>query len=182
MSEIIQISNELSVRPITMDDTTDVVRWRANPRVKDNFLYQGEITKEVHTQWMETKVASGEVKQFIILERTEIKTDADTDLTQEYRPIGSVYFRDIDYEKMTAEYGIFIGEDDAVSKTYGSQIAAWAVSYARDVIGFNCVTLRALADNTSAVKSYEKAGFVQYDYKENFLNGRDLILMRAELK
>lgn len=170
MSEIIKISDNLSVRPITMDDTPNIVRWRANPRVKNNFLFQGEITEAVHIQWMETKVASGQVIQFIILENDD----------GSFRPIGSVYFRDINQEEKSAEYGIFIGEDDAVGKSYGTQIAKWAIEYAHEEIGISDIILRVLADNISAIKSYEKAGFVPYDYKKEYLNGRDLVLMRAE--
>lgn len=165
------ISDRLRVRPITMDDTDIVVRWRNNPRVRDNFLYRGPFTREVHTNWMNTKVASGEVIQFIVEEVTG----------EASRPIGSVYFRDIKSNPKTAEYGIFIGEDDAAGQGFGNLIASWAVEYARDEMKLEELTLRALADNISAVKSYEQAGYVQYDKKEKFIDGRDLIFMKVVL-
>ena len=42
------------------------------------------------------------------------------------RPVGSVYFRDIDRVKKEAEYGIFLGEDDAAGKGYGTEAAKLA--------------------------------------------------------
>ena len=92
------------LRPITMDDTERIVGWRNSDRVRKNFIFQKPFTVQGHIEWMETKVASGEVVQFILCE-----TEGD-------RPVGSVYFRDIDRENNRAEYGIFIGEEDAAGK------------------------------------------------------------------
>lgn len=168
----IKINDKLQVRPITIEDTDNVVRWRNNERVRNNFLYRDAFTAEIHRGWLETKVASGEVLQFII---SEVKTVGIYD-------IGSVFFKYIDYDKKSAEYGIFIGEDDAVGHDYGNMVAGWAVSYARDVLQLDSLMLRVLADNISAVKSYESAGFVPYEVKENYIDGRNLVFMRVVFK
>lgn len=184
MDSNLVVSELIRVRPITMEDTDMVVMWRANPRVINNFLYRGPFTADIHRKWMETKVASGEVVQFII-EECEVseagcEQEAGCVNNREYRPVGSVYFRDLNKNDMSAEYGIFIGEDDAVGHGVGNQIAAWAVKYARDVLELKTLRLRALADNVSAVKSYENAGYVAYDKTENFMDGRDLIFMKVD--
>ena len=75
--------------------------------------------------------------------------------------MGSVYFRDIDKEKKFAEYGIFIGEDDAISKGYGNETAILALTYAKVNIGLKKVFLKAFARNEVAIKSYSNAGFVK---------------------
>ena len=136
-------------RPITIEDTDKIVSWRNTERVRRNFIYQRPFTKEGHLQWMETKVASGEVIQFILCE------------TKNDRPVGSVYFRDIDPVNKKAEYGIFIGEADAAGKGYGTLAAKGAVAYAKDVMKLHKLMLRVFEDNTGAVKSYEKAGFIK---------------------
>lgn len=166
MSEKIRVDENIIVRPITMEDTDMVVRWRQNPRVLQNFLYRGPFTAEIHRNWMETKVASGEVIQFIIEENEN--------------PVGSVYYRDIDADNRTAEYGIFIGDDEAVGHGVGSKIAAWAVGYAKNVLHTSVLKLRALADNTAAVKSYEKAGYKVYDKTEDYIDGRTLLFMKVD--
>lgn len=161
--------DKIYLRPITMEDTDLIVKWRNSDRVRRNFIYQALFTKEGHENWMRTKVASGEVIQFIICEK------------ETERPVGSVYFRDIDPVNKKAEYGIFIGEADAAGKGIGSETARLAVAYARDVMKLHKLMLRVFADNTAAVKSYEKAGFVQEAClkDEFFQNGkyRDLLLM-----
>lgn len=164
--EKISLQQNISVRPIEMDDTLNVVKWRNNERVINNFLYRGEFNEETHKEWMRTKVASGEVRQFII---------------EEYdRPVGSVYFRDIDMENQTAEYGIFIGEDDGIGHGIGTAVAKWAVEYAQKEMNLKTLFLRVIADNVAAIKSYEKAGFVSYEIKPDFIDGRDLVFMKKD--
>jgi len=157
------------LRPITMDDTERIVAWRNSDRVRRNFIDQALFTKEGHERWMRTKVASGEVVQFVIC------------MKENHRPVGSVYFRDIDRVNKKAEYGIFIGEDDAAGCGIGSEAARLAVGYARKELKLHKLMLRVFADNTAAIKSYRNAGFEQEAFlKDEFLqNGkyRDMLLM-----
>lgn len=160
---------QIFLRPITMEDTELIVKWRNEERVRSNFVYQAPFTRERHENWMRTKVASGEVVQFIICEKNTNK------------PVGSVYFRDIDRLNKKAEYGIFIGEADFAGRGIGSETAKLAVSYAKDVLKLHKLMLRVFADNAGAVKSYRNAGFEQEAYlkDEIFQNGsyRDMLLM-----
>ncbi len=157
------------LRPIEMEDTKRIVRWRNQERVRHNFLYQKPFTKEGHEEWMRTKVATGEVVQFIICEK------------ESGRGVGSVYFRDIDMRHKKAEYGIFIGEADCAGKGWGTEVARLAVGYARDTLGLHKLMLRVFADNVGAVKSYQNAGFVQEAHlRDEFLQDgkyRDILLM-----
>lgn len=160
---------KIFLRPIDDGDTECIVAWRNQERVRKNFIYQKPFTKEGHEEWMRTQVQTGRVVQFIICEK-------DTG-----RPVGSVYFRDIDRENKKAEYGIFIGEADAAGRGIGTETARLAVSYARDVLKLHKLMLRVFADNAGAVKSYEKAGFVREAHlkDEFFQDGhyRDMLLM-----
>lgn len=140
-------ADAIYLRQMQISDTDNVIAWRNNPRVRHNFIYQGLFTAEGHLNWIKTQVEPGHVVQFIICEN-----DSD-------RAVGSVYFRDIDRERKCAEYGIFIGEDDAVGKGYGTQAARLALSYAFSEMLLDFVFLRVFADNTGARKSYERAGF-----------------------
>lgn len=160
---------QIYLRLMTKEDTDEIVRWRNNPRVRKNFIYQKPFTRQRHLDWIKNKVETGEVIQFIIC---ETKTD---------RPVGSVYFRDINKEHRRAEYGIFIGEDDAVGRGIGSETCRLACAYGFQVEKWHKIMLRALSDNRAALRSYEKAGFEQEAYlkEEVYLDGayRDVILM-----
>ncbi|WP_196811543.1 GNAT family N-acetyltransferase [Butyrivibrio sp. VCD2006] len=151
--------DKVYLRKITYEDTPMVVRWRNNPRVRNNFIYREVFTEEIHNNWMKTKVETGEVVQLIICqkENDSIPGKADAD---EY-PVGSVYLRDIDMANKTAEYGIFIGEDDAIGKGFGNEAADLMCRYAREELGLKKLILRVFVDNTAARKSYEHAGFIK---------------------
>lgn len=160
---------KIRLRLMNADDTEQIVRWRNNPRVRNNFIYQKPFTREGHENWVRTMVDTGKVVQFIIEDLAEGQA------------VGSVYFRDIDKEHAKAEYGIFIGEDSSVGKGFGSEAAQLAVLYGFEELGLHKIFLRAFADNAGAIRSYEKAGFVKEGYFKDdvCIDGRfkDLVFM-----
>lgn len=139
---------DIYLRPINICDTDNIIRWRNSENVKRYFIYQSDFTKEEHLKWMETKVGTGEVIQFIIVEK---KTN---------NPIGSVYLRDIDNNNHKAEYGIYIGDEKNRSKGYGTQAAKLMIEYAFNKLHLHKLYLRVYADNKQAISSYKKAGFM----------------------
>ena len=78
------------LRPMTGEDTDLIVKWRNEDFVRKNFIYQKPFTREGHLNWVETMVKTGKVVQFIIC-------------TNENKPVGSVYLRDIDETHHKAE-------------------------------------------------------------------------------
>ena len=166
--------DRIALRPMEEKDTKDIIRWRNTDFVRKNFIYQESFTVETHHHWVETMVKTGRVVQFMICpyERTPDRIG---------RAVGSVYLRDIDYTHRKAEYGIFIGEESALSKGYGTEAARMMLEYAFENLKLHKVMLRVLAGNVRAQKSYEHAGFQKEAYlkDEVFLNGefQDVILM-----
>ena len=100
MNQLIS-GSKVFLRLMTIEDTDLIIKWRNSERVYKNFIYQKPFTREGHLQWIHTMIDTGEAIQFIICEK------------ETNRPIGSVYFRDIDDMNHKAEYGIFIGDDAA---------------------------------------------------------------------
>lgn len=141
------------LRPMTIDDTSKIVTWRNRDFVRKNFIYQDLFTIEGHLHWIRTQVEPGYVVQFIIC-------------LPDGREVGSVYFRDIDRETGTAEYGIFIGEEDDIGRGYGTAAAREALKYAFTELNLRKIFLRFLADNIGARRSYESAGFRMINRKE----------------
>ncbi|MCI9313926.1 MAG: GNAT family N-acetyltransferase [Lachnospiraceae bacterium] len=150
------MGNDIHLRLMTLEDTDRIVTWRNQDFVRKNFIYQELFTREGHLAWIRDNVETGYVVQFIIC-------------LSDGREIGSVYFRDIDREAGTAEYGIFIGEKDALGCGYGTAAAKAALSYGFHRLGLDRIFLRYLADNAGAGKSYERAGFCMTDRKETVM-------------
>lgn len=143
----------IHLRKMTVEDTEKIIRWRNQEFVLKYFIDQECLTKERHLEWIRKQVETGRVVQFIIC-------------LSDGREIGSVYFRDIDKGSGTAEYGIFIGEEDAIGCGYGTETAREALVYAFSELGLNRVFLRFLSDNIGAQKSYSRAGFQMMGRKE----------------
>lgn len=167
---MVDISNEkIILKPISSEDTENIIRWRNSENVRKNFLDQRMFTVESHTNWLKNMVETGKVEQFIII-------DKNSNL-----PVGSVFLRDIDYENRKAEYGIFIGEDSARGKGIGTAAAERVIQYGFEELKLHKIFLRVLAENIGAIKSYEKAGFKQEAYLVDEVNindeYKDIVLM-----
>lgn len=148
------------LRPITAADTAKIVTWRNKDFVRRNFIYQKLFTEEGHMAWFREQVEPGRVVQFIICVSGEDagRYNGGTIREKDWE-IGSVYLRDIDRAAGTAEYGVFIGEEEALGRGYGTAAAKLAVEYGFETLRLQKIFLRFLEDNIGARKSYEKAGF-----------------------
>jgi len=159
----------VTLRPITPADTSLIVAWRNRPGVQKNFIFRQPFTLEMHEQWLATKVAAGTVIQYIIIENGS------------GRPVGSVYYRDVDQTHHSAEYGIFIGEESARGKGLGTETARLFTRFGFEKLGLHRISLRLLAHNTAARRSYAKAGFVEEGIFRDmvFLDGQyqDVVFM-----
>ena len=149
MKEYMDREAGIYLRPMTYDDTDLIVKWRNSDPVRRRFIYQELFTREGHESWIKNMVETGRVVQMIIC---CLGTD---------KPLGSVYIRDIDRQHNKAEYGIFIGEDEARGKGIGTATARLMLRYCFEEERLHRVYLRVFADNMRAVRSYEKAGFVR---------------------
>lgn len=137
------------LRPMTYGDTDWIIRWRNSDAVRRKFIYQELFTRESHENWIRNMIEAGRAVQMIIC---DTGTDA---------PLGSVYIRDIDRGHGKAEYGIFIGEEQARGRGVGTAAAKLMLRYCFEEEGLHRVYLRVFSDNPQAVRSYEKAGFVR---------------------
>lgn len=166
--------DKVSLRLMEEQDFPLIVKWRNSDRVRNNFIYRQKFTLEGQRIWQETMIDTGKVVQLMICENKK-----------SLRPVGCVYFRDIDRQSLTAEYGIFIGEDDATGLGYGNETADLATAYAAQVLGLRELILRVFVRNESAIRSYEHAGFEKTDFLPAVLcsDGQkdDMILMKKSL-
>lgn len=164
-------SDRLYLRKMTVEDTDNILRWRNNPEVVKNFIYRIPVTREDHLNWIKTKVETGLVCQFVV------------GRIEDGREFGSIYFRDIDRDNLTCEFGIFLGEEDMAGKGYGYEGQKMAMNYAFTVLGMKLVKLRVLEKNAAAIRNYEKCGFKLLDKVDYVGEGPDrekILFMECE--
>ena len=147
-ADLIQ-GKHILLRPITYADTPDILRWRNDASVRDHFVFRKPFTKQMHEAWLKEKVLAGQAVQWIICEGA-----ADNP-----RAVGSVYLRDVDPVKKSAEYGIFIGEVSARGKGYAVEAARLVLAHAFRVLGLETIGLRVYEENERAKNTYLAAGF-----------------------
>ena len=161
--------NDVFLRTITASDTSNIVKWRNLPSVRTGFETQGELTAEKHEQWLKEKVFTGKVSQFIIVDTT----------TQ--RDIGSTFLKNVDRINRKAEFGIFIGEDCARGKGFGSKAASAILQHGFNDLKLNRIYLRVFSDNIAGIRAYEKAGFSKEGLlsQDIIVNGttKDIVVM-----
>ena len=173
MDDYRDINAGIYLRMMTREDTGRIVEWRNSDSVRRNFIYQKMFTRQTHEEWIRTHIETGNAVQMIICNIADDK------------PLGSVYIRDIDRRHNKAEYGIFIGESAARGRGIGTAAAKLMIRYCFEAEGLHRVYLRALADNHQAIRSYEKAGFVQLFLRLvrlQFLQSLHLVLEKTTSK
>lgn len=138
---------QVYIRPIEVSDAELIIKWRNSENVKKYFILQENFTLEGQVKWINNIVNNGKAFQFVIVEKAS------------NRSVGSVYIRNVDQIHKKGEYGIFIGEDDARGKGYGTQAAKLIIKYAFNEKKLHRIYLRVFSDNYRAISSYKKVGF-----------------------
>ncbi len=163
------VGKNVTLRPITIEDTKDIVRWRNSEEVRKYFLDRSDITEQSHNNWLKNKVFTGEVAQFVIT----LSSSGDS--------LGTTFIKDLDFTSKKGEFGIFIGETDQRGKGVGFEATRLITEYGFDVLGLNKVYLRVIANNHRAVATYKRVGY-SIDgtlRKEVYDNGKyeDVVIM-----
>lgn len=92
------------LRPVTLDDGPNIVKWRNTPSVSAHCLNQKPITLESNEAFFHEHVETGHYQQFIV-ERI------DEDFGVSSYPIATVYLKDIDITNRRCELCIFTSDD-----------------------------------------------------------------------
>lgn len=145
------IGEQVYLRPITtsMEDTMNIIKWRNSSVVRPYFIHQESFTVEGHMQWLENVIIPEKGHQFIVCKKENGK------------PIGSIFFRDIDHKHRKAEQGLFLGEEQEKGKGIGCEILMLLSDYGFKTLNFHKVSARVLAENTASLRCHLKAGFVK---------------------
>lgn len=150
------------IRPITYEDTENVLKWRNCRRTVENFFYRKPISKEEHENWLKEKVFKGIVHQFVVCMK-------DTD-----EPVGVVYLQHFDEESNKMESGVFMSETAPSGKGIGTEAVKLLVyEYGFKVLGIHKMYARVLGTNIASQKLHKKAGFSEEGYFKDdmFIDG-----------
>ena len=95
--------------------------------------------------------------------------------------IGNIALEDMDYKNGTATLGIFIGDEENLSKGYGSEAINLLTEFAFKELRLHNIKLDVYDLNARAQKAYTKCGFKEYGRRHEalFRNGEyhDIVMM-----
>jgi RimJ/RimL family protein N-acetyltransferase len=154
------IGEKIMLGPLRADMNDTYRRWLHNPHVSYMLRPNALYTHEQENDWMAASLKSGNV-HFTIYEK-ETGT-----------PIGCCGLMEIDDINRTAEFGIFIGEENNKNKGLGTEAVLLTVDYGFNIMNLSSVFLRVHANNMRALKVYERVGFKKIGIRRRgqFLGG-----------
>ena len=135
------------LRPMTEKDATDVyTSWLNDPEV-NKYLTTKSATVEELREYIAKKNMQADTKLFgIFLKENSVH-------------IGTVKLEPIDTPNKKATIGILIGDKNYWGKGYAGEAMQLLIKYCFENLHMEEVNLGVLAQNTAAMRAYEKLGF-----------------------
>ena len=135
--------------PMNIEDVEKYVEWLNNPNITQYLSIHNKMVDLIS----ETEFIEKNSKEEFLL---AIIRSSDNVL------LGNIRLSDIDYKSGTATLGIFIGEEENLSKGYGSEAIKLILSYAFNELRLHNIMLNVYDMNERAKKAYQKCGFKEF--------------------
>ncbi|RLC87783.1 MAG: N-acetyltransferase [Chloroflexi bacterium] len=164
---------KIRLRPPERADLPLFVQWLSNPEMR-KYVTIRYISQALEERWFENLLpnlsgAAPARLHFVI------------ETLGETQPIGVIGLENINWRDRETEMGIIVGEPDFWGRGYGSDALHTVLEVGFRWYNLHRIFLRVVADNTRAILSYEKCGFVHEGRQREaaFIDGcyKDLLLM-----
>lgn len=162
-------TERLILKPLYLEATSYIVKWRNDPAIQ-NHLFASDIVTEVgHIKWYNRYLKDKSRYEWVIVHK------------EDTIPIGTIGLSQLNQIYGTAEYGILLGENKYYHKGYAKEASLALIDYGFNQLNLKTIVLNVFSDNITAIALYETLGFkVIRTLKESALkNGiyKDVIYM-----
>lgn len=152
------------LRPITLQDGCNIVKWRNTPSVRAHCLNQKPITIESNEAFFHQYIETGWYQQFIV-ERI------DEDFGVASYPIATVYLKDIDRTNKRCELCIFTSDDQEWNTESQTIAVKMLLEKAFNDLGMHKVYSYAFYKFIDEASLLKNAGFsIEAVFKEEAIN------------
>lgn len=134
----------VALRQLLASDKELVRQWRNSPDVAAHMFSQHEIGIEEHHRWFDALAGDSTRRYWII--------------TYKQRSVGVINLANIDFDSRSAEFGIYLGENDARGKGIGACAQFLLIEHVFASMNLDRLTCEVLANNERALKMYKSVG------------------------
>jgi RimJ/RimL family protein N-acetyltransferase len=140
---------KVKIRPLQAEDAAISYKWRNNPEIWKYTESKPDrnITYEIELNWLRDVLKRPDEKRFAIC------------VGDNNQYIGNVQLTNIN--EKTAQFHVFIGEIGYHGKGVGTKSTLLILVYAFSVLNLESIYLFVNKKNISAIKLYEKCGFLR---------------------
>jgi diamine N-acetyltransferase len=131
--------------PLSIGDTPFVLQLRNTPEVAAGFFSDPPLYDFIHQKWLSS--AESENLYFIIQNKSS-------------NQVGWISLTNVSYKHQKGEYGIAI-LPEYQGRGYAKEASDLLIDYVFNNLPIRKIFLKAFASNVSAIKLYEKLGFIQ---------------------
>lgn len=148
------LGKRIRLRAAEKEDIHAFLRWVNDPEVTENLVLVSPMSRFEEERWYETMMKQPASEHVFVIEIKEQSTKED------YCPIGTCQFHNIDWRNRSAEIGIMIGEKSFWDQGYGSETMLLLLEHGFGTLNFHRIWLQVYAKNKRGIRAYEKAGFL----------------------
>ena len=145
----------IRLRAAEREDITAFLRWVNDVDVTENLFLVSPMSRFEEEQWYDAMMKKPTSEHVLVI---EIKDQSPND---DYRPIGTCQFHNLDWRNRSAEIGIMIGEKTFWNRGYGTETMRLLLKHGFDTLNFHRIWLQVYDKNKRGIRAYEKAGFRQ---------------------
>lgn len=142
------------LRPLTLDDTKLIIKWRNDSKVLEHCLSKQRITESSHLAFYKEKIETGLYKQFIV----ELIEDISGVVVY---PIATVYLKNIDKANKSCELCIFTSNDSDWTSESQTMAIKMLVDKAFTEYGIHKVYTYVFPDFIDEIELIKNAGFIE---------------------
>ena len=131
--------------PLSVNDTAFVLKLRNDPEVAAGFFSDPPLYDFIHQKWLSS--VEPESLYFTIRDKSN-------------NQVGWISLTNVSYRHQKGEYGIAL-LPEYQGKGYAKEASALLIDYVFNNLPIRKIVLKAFTSNVSAIKLYEKLGFIQ---------------------
>jgi diamine N-acetyltransferase len=145
------ISKRVRLRAVEREDLPRFHRWLNDEEVTAGLMIALPLSLVDEDNWFDSMIKGPAEEHTLVIEVRQGEV---------WVPVGNCGVHDVDSRVRSAEVGIFIGEKAFWNQGIGTQVMRMLLKHGFETLNLNRIFLRVYENNTRAIRSYERAGFI----------------------